>query len=286
MEENKGATPALNGFMEGESVMVMAMATATEEEKIEGIDIVKTYDSEQTHSEITDVKSESLPSYSLIEVQTSEFKTEQVTKFQKASIKSEESLPLADPVSIDQTPTIKDEDFLSPKPEQEQQDEQPFSIFSPSELEAKPLSIFSPTSESGNAVASSSRTPMSDMDFDDDDDSHSCSTSSSPNGKDRKSGKKNRNGETTRATQLISHLPRVEEDALTTFDVLSENTFEKKTLGRSNQQEDMMICDCVFNPSESPPPPFFSTQSPPFPVPLPFCVWRNSGAMDVGALDA
>lgn len=119
------------------------------------------------------------------------------------------------------------------------------------------LSIFSPSSprparspdddkagmyelSNENAIASSSRTPFSD------DDDRGSSSPAAMSRRSRKAKGKELDG----PTQLIDHLPRVEDEALATFDVLPENTFEKKHLGRSNQQEDMMICDCVFNPSE------------------------------------
>ncbi len=51
-------------------------------------------------------------------------------------------------------------------------------------------------------------------------------------------------------TQFIHHLPRAEKEALQEFEVLEHNSFQYKSLGRSGQQEDMMICDCVFDPGE------------------------------------
>jgi hypothetical protein len=52
-------------------------------------------------------------------------------------------------------------------------------------------------------------------------------------------------------TQFIHHLPRAEEQAIQEFEVLEQNTFQFKSLGRSGQQEDMMVCDCVFDPGMS-----------------------------------
>jgi hypothetical protein len=51
-------------------------------------------------------------------------------------------------------------------------------------------------------------------------------------------------------TQFIHDLPRAEEQALKEFELLPENTFQHKGLGRSNQQVEMMVCDCVFDPGE------------------------------------
>jgi hypothetical protein len=48
---------------------------------------------------------------------------------------------------------------------------------------------------------------------------------------------------------FIKDLPEAEQEALSTFSELRENDFQSKALGRSNQQEEMMICDCTFNES-------------------------------------
>lgn len=49
---------------------------------------------------------------------------------------------------------------------------------------------------------------------------------------------------------LINDLPIAEAEALTTFVELEENVFHTKGLGRSNQQEEMMVCDCTFDEGE------------------------------------
>jgi hypothetical protein len=49
---------------------------------------------------------------------------------------------------------------------------------------------------------------------------------------------------------FINNLPDAEQEALSTFYELRENDFQSKGLGRSNQQEEMMVCDCTFNESE------------------------------------
>jgi hypothetical protein len=46
---------------------------------------------------------------------------------------------------------------------------------------------------------------------------------------------------------FIKDLPNAEREALSTFSVLKENDFQTKGLGRSNQQEEMMVCDCTFD---------------------------------------
>ena len=46
---------------------------------------------------------------------------------------------------------------------------------------------------------------------------------------------------------FIRNLPDAEQEALSTFSELRENDFQSKGLGRSNQQEEMMVCDCTFN---------------------------------------
>lgn len=50
---------------------------------------------------------------------------------------------------------------------------------------------------------------------------------------------------------LIQDLPVAEDDALQTFTELKENDFLAKKLGRSNQQEEMMVCDCTFDDGKS-----------------------------------
>jgi len=54
-------------------------------------------------------------------------------------------------------------------------------------------------------------------------------------------------------TQFIFDLPRAEEQALKEFELLPENTFQYKGLGRSNQQVEMMVCDCAFDPADDDP---------------------------------
>lgn len=49
---------------------------------------------------------------------------------------------------------------------------------------------------------------------------------------------------------FIKDLPNAEREALSTFAELKENEFQTKGLGRSNQQEEMMVCDCVFDESK------------------------------------
>ena len=50
---------------------------------------------------------------------------------------------------------------------------------------------------------------------------------------------------------FIKDLPDAEHVALRTFTELRENDFQTKGLGRSCQQEEMMVCDCSFDESES-----------------------------------
>ena len=49
---------------------------------------------------------------------------------------------------------------------------------------------------------------------------------------------------------FIKDLPNAEHEALSTFSELRENDFQAKGLGRSNQQEEMMVCDCTFDEGE------------------------------------
>lgn len=71
-----------------------------------------------------------------------------------------------------------------------------------------------------------------------------------PTTKNGGAARRKREIEQERPVQFIHHLPRAEEQALSEFDVLEENSFQFKYLGRSGQQEDMMICDCAFDPGE------------------------------------
>jgi len=48
---------------------------------------------------------------------------------------------------------------------------------------------------------------------------------------------------------FIKDLPDAEQEALSTFSELRENDFQTKGLGRSHQQDEMMVCDCTFNES-------------------------------------
>ena len=46
--------------------------------------------------------------------------------------------------------------------------------------------------------------------------------------------------------QLISHLPRAEEEARKTFIELDDNVYQYKTLGLSKQAEEGFTCDCTY----------------------------------------
>lgn len=50
---------------------------------------------------------------------------------------------------------------------------------------------------------------------------------------------------------LISHLPEAGAEAQETFTKLEGNHHQYKTLGRSNQDEDSMICDCSYKHGQS-----------------------------------
>lgn len=55
------------------------------------------------------------------------------------------------------------------------------------------------------------------------------------------------NGKPKRAgPQLISDLPRAEQEARTTFVELPENHYQYNTLGRSREALESMTCDCVY----------------------------------------
>lgn len=52
--------------------------------------------------------------------------------------------------------------------------------------------------------------------------------------------------------RLIDHLSNASEEAHKTFVPLQTNHHQFKTLGRSNQEEESMICDCSFRAGQSP----------------------------------
>ncbi|KZT58153.1 SET domain-containing protein [Calocera cornea HHB12733] len=53
--------------------------------------------------------------------------------------------------------------------------------------------------------------------------------------------------------QLISHLPRAEDEALSAFDELTGNAYQYSTLGRSRQKDECMVCDCQYEYGVDPP---------------------------------
>lgn len=57
--------------------------------------------------------------------------------------------------------------------------------------------------------------------------------------------------ELSKRRAFINHLPRAEAEALGTFTLLQENLFQNKGMGRSGQTEDMMFCECSFDPGTS-----------------------------------
>ena len=48
--------------------------------------------------------------------------------------------------------------------------------------------------------------------------------------------------------QLIGHLPRAENDALSTFEQIRDNWYQYNTLGRSREALEGMNCDCIYEP--------------------------------------
>jgi len=46
---------------------------------------------------------------------------------------------------------------------------------------------------------------------------------------------------------LIDHLPTARAEAHETFDELERCVYERKDLGLSREQDEMMVCDCVFD---------------------------------------
>lgn len=50
--------------------------------------------------------------------------------------------------------------------------------------------------------------------------------------------------------QLIDDLPAAWDAAHETFDTLERCVYERKDLGQSHEQDEMMVCDCVFDKRE------------------------------------
>ena len=50
---------------------------------------------------------------------------------------------------------------------------------------------------------------------------------------------------------LIDQLPDAWDAAHETFDALERCVYERKDMGLSNEQDEMMVCDCVFDRRES-----------------------------------
>ena len=51
--------------------------------------------------------------------------------------------------------------------------------------------------------------------------------------------------------QIIDHLPQAWDEAHQTFDTLERCVYERKDLGLSREQDEMMVCDCVYDKRES-----------------------------------
>lgn len=49
---------------------------------------------------------------------------------------------------------------------------------------------------------------------------------------------------------LIGHLPRAEAEARKAFSEIQNNTYEKKSLGKQQQVEEVFPCDCHYEPGQ------------------------------------
>lgn len=49
---------------------------------------------------------------------------------------------------------------------------------------------------------------------------------------------------------LVGELPLAWDAALDTFEQLDRCVYERKDLGLSREQDEMMVCDCVYDPGE------------------------------------
>lgn len=52
------------------------------------------------------------------------------------------------------------------------------------------------------------------------------------------------------SVQLISHLPIARDEATKTYKEIDDNWYQYKTLGRTRELLESMICDCSFDPGE------------------------------------
>ena len=78
----------------------------------------------------------------------------------------------------------------------------------------------------------------------------SPSPSPPPSGRKNGSGSKVKKEEAVKPI-IIDHLPTAWEEAHETFDALERCIYERKDLGLSNEQDEMMVCDCVYDKRES-----------------------------------
>lgn len=55
---------------------------------------------------------------------------------------------------------------------------------------------------------------------------------------------------TTLGPTLVPELPLAWDEALQTFTALDKCVYERKDLGLSREQDEMMVCDCTYDPGE------------------------------------
>jgi histone-lysine N-methyltransferase SETD2 len=58
------------------------------------------------------------------------------------------------------------------------------------------------------------------------------------------------NTPTTIGPTLVPELPLAWDDALQSFEALDKCVYERKDMGLSREQDEMMVCDCVYDPGE------------------------------------
>ena len=71
------------------------------------------------------------------------------------------------------------------------------------------------------------------------------------NGADRKPPAPASSSSSRPGPQLIGHLPTAWDEAHETFEALEKCVYENKGLGLSREQDEMMVCDCVYDKGES-----------------------------------
>lgn len=91
-----------------------------------------------------------------------------------------------------------------------------------------------------------------------------ASRESTPNGTVKRARGRSRAKTESPAPTLVPDLPLAWDEALETFETLDRCVYERKDLGLSREQDEMMVCDCTYDPGE-----YFPFPSLPTPLRIP-----------------